>query len=317
MPPLFESGRMSTPLKPSDLPSYWQLVLPVIRCVADAGGSATVSEIDNGVVTLTQPSDEMLAVAYENRPASSVFLDGVAWARSWAKLIGAVENPSRGVYVITALGREILAMAEPAAVDRIRELDREYRRRRHTEAGAKTGDTATVELGSPSAVEPETPASEENGPVTWQETLWARLHTLSPEAFEELVLYVLRLYGMELTRIGGSGDEGIDGIGTARLTEVLSTRVAVQVKRYDPKGRPVGREVVALLQRDAAYRGAERAILVTLGRFTEQARKAAIATTPTVELIDGTRLADLMLEQEVGVHQLPKVDERWFDRFEE
>lgn len=311
---------VSTPLQASDLPSYWQLVLPVIRCVADAGGSATVREIENGVVSLIQPSDEMVAVSYENRPASSVFMDRVGWARSWAKLIGAVETPSRGVYVITALGREILAMPEGAAVDRIRELDRDYRRRRH--ASGKSGENESetpevVHVGSRPELELETSVSQQDGPVTWQETLWARLHALSPAAFEELVLYVLRLYGMELTRIGGSGDEGIDGIGTARLTEVLSTRVAVQVKRYDPKGKPVGREVVALLQRDAAYRGAERAILVTLGRFTEQARKASIATTPTVELIDGARLADLMLEQEVGVRQLPKVDEKWFDRFEE
>lgn len=306
---------MSTTTQSSDLPPYWQLVLPVIRCVAEAGGSATVSEIDNGVVTLTQPTEEMLALTYENRPGTSVFMDRVGWARSWAKLIGAVESPSRGVYVITALGREILTMPEAAAVQRIRELDREYRRRRDTVEEGKP--TSIVQSDSVINESPESADEDEGSAVTWQETLWARLHALSPAAFEELVLYVLRLYGMELTRIGGSGDEGIDGIGTARLTQVLSTRVAVQVKRYDPKGKPVGREVVALLQRDAAYRGAERAILVTLGRFTEQARKAAIATTPTVELIDGPRLADLMLEREVGVRQLPKVDERWFDRFEE
>jgi len=129
------------------------------------------------------------------------------------------------------------------------------------------------------------------------------------------VLYLMRLYGLELTRVGGSGDEGIDGIGTAPISPVLPSRVAVQVKRFDPQGKPIGREVVALFQRDAQTKGAERAILVTLGRFSEPARKAATATTPTVDLIDGERLSELVLERELGVRREPTVSERWFDRF--
>ena len=129
------------------------------------------------------------------------------------------------------------------------------------------------------------------------------------------MLYLMRLYGLELTRVGGSGDEGIDGIGTAPISPVLSSRVAVQVKRFDPQGKPIGREVVALFQRDAQTKGAERAILVTLGRFSEPARKAATATTPTVDLIDGERLSELVLERELGVRREPTVSERWFDRF--
>lgn len=130
------------------------------------------------------------------------------------------------------------------------------------------------------------------------------------------MLYLLRLYGLELERVGGSGDEGIDGIGTAPLSPVLSSRVAVQVKRYDPNGRSVGRETVALIQRDAQTKGAERAILVTLGKFSEPARKAAITTSPTVDLIDGERLAALIKEQGLGVKMVTRVDPDWFNRFD-
>lgn len=156
---------------------------------------------------------------------------------------------------------------------------------------------------------------EGDGPRGWQDVLLARLHRVPATAFEEFVLYLLRLYGLQLTRVGGSGDEGVDGIGTAPISPVLSSRVAVQVKRYDPQGRPIGREVVALFQRDAQTKGAERAILVTLGKFSEPARKAATAATPTVDLIDGERLAELILDQEVGVRREPVVNEGWFDRF--
>ena len=78
----------------------------------------------------------------------------------------------------------------------------------------------------------------------------------------------MRLYGLKLERVGGSGDEGIDGIGTAPISAVLSSRVAVQIKRYNPNGKPVGRKTVALFQRDTQTKGAERAILVTLSGFS-------------------------------------------------
>ncbi|MGP5241483.1 restriction endonuclease [Corynebacterium flavescens] len=141
-------------------------------------------------------------------------------------------------------------------------------------------------------------------------------HRLSPEGFEKFVLYLLRRYGLQLTHMGGSGDEGIDGIGTAPSSPVLSSRVAVQVKRYAPQGKPIGRETVALFQRDAQTKGAERAILVTLSRFTEAARKAANAASPTVDLINGDRLAELIRDDgESGVTLQPTVSETWFERF--
>ena len=145
--------------------------------------------------------------------------------------------------------------------------------------------------------------------------LLARLHRLSPAGFEEFTLYLLRTFGIELTRVGGVGDEGIDGLGLAPISAVLSSRAAVQAKRYDPTAT-VGREIVALFQRDAAAAGAERAVLVTLARFSPAARKAATVTTPTVDLIDGDKLCDLVRDQQIGLRIVAQVDEGWFDRFD-
>lgn len=80
---------------------------------------------------------------------------------------------------------------------------------------------------------------------------------------------------------------------------MLSTRVAVQAKRYDPASA-VGRDVVALFQRDASAAGAERAVLITLGRFTAAAQKAAIAARPTADLIDGDRLCGISLNSKAS-----------------
>ena len=304
-----------------DLPAYSDLILPTVRAVSKLGGSATAREITTQVLEDLAPTDEMLAVAHTNRPESSVYLERVQWARSYAKLIGALESPKRGVFLVTALGKELLAMPLAEGQRRALELDREFRRNRPKRVKEKSAAAVAVdaeEIVDDIDEEEAILAAEQGVPVAerWQDVLLARLHRLSPDGFEEFVLYLLRLYGLELERVGGSGDEGIDGIGTAPLSPVLSSRVAVQVKRYDPNGKPVGREVVALFQRDAQTKGAERAILVTLGKFTEPARKAAIVTAPTVDLIDGERLAGLVNEQKLGLRSVIQVDGDWFNRFE-
>lgn len=301
----------------TSLPAYSDLILPTVRAVSRLGGSASAQEITRQVLDDLRPSDEMLAVEQPNRPGAAVYLERVQWARSYAKLIGALESPKRGIFLLTALGRELLGMPEEDAAREALRLDRAYRRNRVRRGQATPtpadAETEAAEEDDEAAVEAS--AAPEDQAVRWQDVLLARLHRLTPDAFEEFVLYLLRTYGLELERVGGSGDEGIDGIGTAPISPVLSSRVAVQVKRYNPDGRAIGREVVALFQRDAQTKGAERAILVTLGKFSQPARQAAILTSPTVDLIDGDRLAELIKDRKLGVRMVTKVDEDWFNRF--
>ena len=93
--------------------------------------------------------------------------------------------------------------------------------------------------------------------------------------------------------------------------------VAVQAKRYDP-AKSVGRDVVALFQRDAQARGAERAVLVTLGSFTSGAVDASQEAIPTVELIDGARLCDLIADkgEQAGVQVAYRAIPGYLERFE-
>jgi restriction system protein len=291
---------MMTPAKRTDVPTYVELIFPTLKAVADLGGSAQGREITSQVLDDIGATDEQVAITYDNRP-KSVLIDRLEWARSYAKLGGALDSPQRGLYVLSTFGKEVLSLPEPA--EAVREMDRQVR------ASRARIRTASDQVAPP--IEDEIEA-EDTG---WTEVLLDRLHRLSPEGFEEFVMYVLRTYDLELTRVGGTGDQGIDGIGIAPLSPVLSSRVAVQAKRYDPTSS-IGREVVALFQRDAAAAGAERAVLVTLGRFSKAARLAAVATTPTVDLIDGQKLCELVREKEIGIRIVPQVQDSWFDRFD-
>lgn len=302
------------------MPTHQQLVVPIVRAIGELGGSAKAREITDQVLDNYPDVERLLEMTYPSRPNQSVLIDRIAWGRSTAKLIGALEQPSKGMYITTDLGEELVGVSEDEALQRIRDLDREYSRQQRRKKSGKIQPPSPAE---PDEEEPseevlaETDTEDDGSTATWKVQLLDRLHRLTPEGFEKFVLYLLRRYGLELTHIGGSGDEGIDGIGTAPLSPVLSSRVAVQVKRYAPNGKPIGRDTVALFQRDAQTKGAERAILVTLSRFTDPARKAATSSTPTVDLISGDRLADLIRDDgNSGVSLQPTVNENWFNKFD-
>lgn len=302
------------------MPTHQQLVRPVLQAVSALGGSAKAREILERVVEEYPNAEHLMEMVYPKNPENAVLLHRTAFGRSLAKRIGALEQPARGMYLLTQLGQQLLELPENLALTKIHELQREEDRKRRD---SKRKDTSEV---SPADGSDETDSQvldenevDENDPGTaWKSRLLKRLHRLSPDGFEKFVLYLLRRYGLELTQVGGSADEGIDGIGTAPLSPVLSSRVAVQVKRYEPNGKAIGRETVALFQRDAQTKGAERAILVTLSRFTAPARKAATSATPTVDLINGDRLAELIRDDgDSGVSLQPTVNEAWFDHFDQ
>ena len=290
-----------------DLPKYWELMHPVLVATAALGGSGQKKEILDRVIDDLGVSDELLALVYgedgeERRRNKSMFIDRLEWALSYCKLTGILDSPGRALYALSNQGRDVLNLSEDEARKRLREMDTEVRRNR------------TSSKADSAEAEPDDGVSPEGEDSSWKAELLDRLHQLTPEAFEEFTLILLRSYGMSLKRTGGSGDEGIDGIGTAPMSDVLSSTVAVQCKRYEPS-KVISRDAVALFQRDAAAQGAERAVMVTLGRYSGPAQDAARRTTPTVDLIDGERLCELALENEIGVRSSPQVDESWFDRY--
>ena len=284
---------------------------PILSATEALGGSGSKREIFERVIEDGDFNDEVLELTYgegahESKQNYSVFADRFAFGLSYCKLGGALDSPKQAVYVLTPMGREILTKSEGEGRSALKEMDREVRRTRPKSKQRSVGEGE----------------DEDDIVATSDDTLWkgafqTRLHQLSPDEFEEFVLRLLRLHGMSLKRVGGTGDGGIDIIGSAPLGALLSSTVAVQCKRYDPSSRTstIGRSEMALFQGDASDRGAERAIFVTLSRFSRTAIETAGSRTPTVELIDGDRICDLALEMNVGVRPVPQVDEDWFHDF--
>jgi restriction system protein len=113
------------------------------------------------------------------------------------------------------------------------------------------------------------------------------LRSLSPSAFEDLVLaaYQGRGYSGALTQKGADG--GVD-IVLARDGE----RVYVQCKRW--RQQVVRTDAVRSLKGVMAGDGVPRGIFVTSGRFTAEARR--VAASYGIQTVDGMQLLDLVRE---------------------
>jgi hypothetical protein len=124
----------------SDLPKYQDLMYPVLQCVGRSGGSARGRELTAEVILAIAATDEQVAISYENRP-KSVLVDRIDWARSYDKLAGALDNPQRGLYVLSEVGKELLELPEADAIARLRELDRQERAARPGKGRANAANT--------------------------------------------------------------------------------------------------------------------------------------------------------------------------------
>ncbi|WP_350340776.1 restriction endonuclease [Candidatus Dormiibacter inghamiae] len=158
------------------------------------------------------------------------------------------------------------------------------------------------EIGSAGVGDDATPATGEidEGPVgseNWKDPLLDRLLGLSPSAFERLCQRLLKAAGFVTVIVTGrSGDGGIDGVGQHRLA-LLSFPVVFQSKRY--RGS-VGPDKVREFRGAMAGRG-DKGLLITTGTFTPDAsREATREGVPQIDLIDGDRLCDLLLEHRLG-----------------
>jgi restriction system protein len=113
--------------------------------------------------------------------------------------------------------------------------------------------------------------------------------------------------------IGGSGDGGIDGV--INEDRLGLDAVYVQAKRWDTNsvGRPEIQKFAGALQGQRARKG----IFITTSTFSKEAIDFASRIESRIILIDGVKLAQYMIDFNVGVtttatYELKRVDSDYF-----
>jgi restriction system protein len=142
------------------------------------------------------------------------------------------------------------------------------------------------------------------------------LANVTPGFFETIVLDSLHRMGYganrtDLQKVGGAGDAGIDGI--ISLDRLGMEKVYVQAKRWQ---QVVGRPELQAFYGALAGQKAKKGVFITTSAYTAQA-KDFVKSVEGIVLVDGHRLAELMIEYELGITtrtiKIPKIDSDYFD----
>lgn len=304
------------------IPGFQSVMRPVLTYLADGQAKSTKDVITEMSDEFGLTDDERAQMLPSGRQRT---MDNrVHWSLTHMSQAGLLDRPARAQIQITDAGREVLT-SHPDRVDVkvLRAFPAYVAFRQRTKAKQPT-DTSAQESepdGDAQQVSPEDlieAALAENRAAVEGEILKKAL-ALSPTGFEDLVISLLESMGYgragSADRTSASGDAGIDGI--ISQDPLGLDRIYVQAKRYAVQQtihRPKIHEFAGALLGKQGDRG----VYITTSSFSKGAREEAERINARIELIDGARLAELLVRYRVGVQtvqtvELYQLDEDFFD----
>ena len=281
------------------IPTYRDLIVPTFIALKDLGGSGTNNEIYEKVVQNMDYSNDVLDYPHLGSTTQTEVQYQLAWARTYLRQFGVITNSGRSVWSITSK----FSQADPNSLN-------------PTEIIAFSHNNSKNDDGSDTPYDNDKTNDEEEYPdenKPWRSRLASILQSMDPYAFERLCQRVLRENGFEDVKVTKkSGDGGIDGTGKLIIGGLISFNIAFQCKRY--KNNVSSSEIRDF--RGSMNSNIEKGIFITTGIFTEEAKKEANAAgKKQIDLVDGEKFIDILLENRLGVEEIKyyKVDREFFD----
>ncbi|PLV59913.1 restriction endonuclease [Thermotoga sp. KOL6] len=293
------------------IPDYQTIMLPLLEFASDGKEHSRREAIDYlaGKFGLTEEERKIMLPSGQQ----TIFESRVGWAKVYLTKAGLLCTTRRGYFKITERGLEVLKNP-PEKID-VKYLLRfpefiEFR---------KKGGISKEESNSSKNTPEELIAI---GYQRLRKELVAQLldkvMSCSPSFFEKLVVDLLVKMGYGGSReeagkaIGRTGDEGIDGI--IKEDRLGLDIIYIQAKRWNnPVGRPEIQKFVGALHGQRAKKG----VFITTSSFSKSAIEYVSKIDSKIILIDGEKLADLMIEYNVGVstvatYEIKKIDLDYF-----
>ena len=305
------------------IPDYETLMLPVLKVAGD-GQEHRIGDVVNQLARdfgLTEEEQQQILPSGKQ----ATFANRVGWAKTYLVQAGLLEATKRAHFKITDRGKKCLAEGPPR-------IDVEYLSQfaefvQFKERGRVQGTVASTSASDtpPVPLQEETPDELLRSTVKQIETalkkeLLDRVLSAPPAFFEGLIVALLLAMGYGGSReeagkiVGRSGDGGIDGVIDQDALGL--DRVYVQAKRYVVDNAVSEPEIRAFSGSLGAAK-ANKGVFVTTSYFTQPAQNFAERHPFKIVLIDGERLATLMIRHNVGVRidetlYLKKMDEDFF-----
>lgn len=298
------------------IPDFQTIMLPFLQFASD-GKLHAFSEATDALAKVFKLSPEEIDTLIPS--GQQRFANRVGWAKTHLKKAGLIDYPQRGHFQITQRGLDILK-EHPEAIDmkylmKFPEF-REFRMVAPFDKEKEKIEDSTEQLPPEEIIE-----------VAYQEIragladdLLEYVLKCSPAFFEKLVVELLVAMGYGGSQenaaraVGKSGDDGIDGIIDEDKLGLDS--IYIQAKRYqrDAKiGSHFIRDFIGALQGCKATKG----VFLTTASFTKDAVEFISKVHSRVVLIDGQKLANLMIEHGIGVstrvnYEIKQLDTDYF-----
>ena len=277
------------------IPKFFEIIKPFLEAVKDKN-EHTLKELK---VTLTKYFGLSETELTELLPSGrqTIFLNRLSWAGTYLTKAGLTEKPSRGTFIITSEGLKVLK-ENPDIID-ADFLSRYESFRAFRTSSAVSSSSGKVDQNS------ETPDDTFEDAFkrinqNLADDLLTEVMKLSETAFEQMVIDLLKSMGYGAFDNSGrttpiTGDEGIDGI--IMEDKLGFDLIYIQAKKWDISSS-VGRPEIQKFVGAIAGRGG-KGLFVTTAKYSDPAKK--YAALQHIVLIDGTKLAELMIEHNFGV----------------
>lgn len=299
------------------IPTYDQMLRPILElaCVQPlTRAMATKAVAEHFKLTEEQRAETI---------PSGAFMVGnrAGWAMSHLHKAGLTEKVAKHTYAATQKGRDYLkSHAGPITPSDLRNIEgfeeawAEGSRRRAQKKAGEPPDNGGEDEDRTSTPEEQIDRALDSLSGKLRAELLEQLLSVEPYRFEKVVLDLLFAMGYggsreeaaQVTR--KSNDEGIDGIiNEDRLGLDV---IYVQAKRWKAD---VGRVEIQNFVGALVGKHATKGVFITTSGFHKNATDYAASVQPKVILIDGHRLAELMIEHNVGVSTVRTVSLKRMD----
>jgi len=309
------------------VPDFQSMMLPCLQALAD-GRERSAQTLYLEVADRMGISEQQRSLRHEKR-GTSICNTNINFAASYLYMAGLLAKPKRACFQIVEAGQALLKKKPERISIRFlvenypsfAERQKQWRKPTEKAVDKENGDTSGFLTETP----PEDTLEKAHSILCSDlaRELLDQVRRSHWKFLERLVVELLTKMGYGGSRhdaakvIGKSGDNGIDGI--INEDKLGLDVIYVQAKRHEqPISEPQVRDFSGALDGKSATKG----VFITTSSFTKPADEyVARIGNKKIILIDGQRLAELMIEYNVGVaiketYEVKRIDYDYFDESE-
>lgn len=288
------------------------MMLPILEFVAQKK-EATTKEISKFIIEYFKLTDD--EILQKIKSGTLTYVSRTGWALSYLSTTAQVKSKpkrmplqkvGRSLFAITNFGKELISSkdAKEKFISWYNEIYKQEIKQEKQEAIENTPDDNIEE------------ALKKIKEDLKSEILSSILEK-EPRFFEYLVTKLLEKMSYGTGSLTSKGpDGGIDGI--IDEDELGLSKIYIQAKRYKD-GSNIGRQEIQQFIGAISNKNTKKGVFITTAKFTKESEMfAKDSQNFSVVLIDGDRLAELMIKYKVGVqisqiYEICKIDTDFFE----